>query len=86
MGFYEPKDFGQPIIRILQDSNGKAKLSEIYRQFAAKYPEVVNAPYWNELVDKDLRWKDYINRYRFKILVKQGVLKKKSVKGTWELA
>lgn len=85
MAFNDEKDFKQPIISILEDLGGAAKLKEIYTQFACRYPDVVNAPYWNEKVDNDLRWRDSINRCRWNVLKRQGLLKKNSKKGTWEL-
>jgi hypothetical protein len=85
MEFNDVRDFKQPIISILEDLGGKAKLKEIYEQFAARHPNVVHGSYWNEIVDSDLRWRDYINRCRFQILIPQGLLKKDSKKGTWEL-
>ena len=85
MEFNSVRDFKQPIISILEDLGGKAKLKEIYEQFAARYPNVVHDPYWNQIVDSDLRWRDCINRCRFQILIPQRLLKKDSSKGTWEL-
>jgi len=85
MEFNDVKDFKQPIVSILADLGGKAKPKEIYEQFAARYPYVVHIAYWNEIVDNDLRWRDYINRCRFQILIPQGLLKRDSKRGTWEL-
>jgi hypothetical protein len=85
MELNDVKDFKQPIITILEDFGGVAKLKDIYEQFASKYPDLVNAPYWNEIVDSDLRWHDSINRCRFQILKPQKILKNNSKKGTWEL-
>lgn len=85
MNLKGPKDFKDPIILILKDLGGKARPSEIYEQFAARYPNVVHDPYWVELVDGDPRWRDYINRCRFQVLIPQGLLRKDSPRGTWEL-
>ena len=85
MEFNDVRDLKQPVISILEDLGGRAKLKEIYEQFAVRYPNVVHSSYWNEIVDRDLRWRDYINRCRFQILIPQGLLKKDSEKGTWEL-
>ena len=85
MAFNDVVDFKQPIISILEDLGGSARLKEIYRQFAIRYPDVVNAPHWNEKVDKDLRWRDNINRCKISILLPLGFLKKGSKHGTWEL-
>ena len=85
MELRDPKDFKDPIIRILRDLGGKAKVKEIYEQFAARHPDVVHDRYWGENVDDDLRWRDYINRCRFQVLIPQGLLKRDSRKGTWEL-
>jgi hypothetical protein len=85
MEFRGVRDFEQPVISILKELGGKAKPKEIYEQFAARYPNVVRDSYWNEIADSDLRWRDYINRCRFQILIPQGLLKRNSKKGTWEL-
>ena len=85
MEFNEVKDFKQPIISILEELGGSAKIQDIYSQFANSYPDLVSEPHWNEIVDNDLRWHDSINRCRFQILKPQGILKKDSKKGTWEL-
>ena len=79
------RDFKQPIISILEDLGGKARPKDIYEQFAARYPNVVRDPYWNQIVDSDLRWRDCINRCRFQILIPQGLLRKDSKRGVWEL-
>ena len=85
MEFKDPKDFREPIIRILRDLGGKARVKEIYEQFAARHPDVVQDPYWNASVDNDLRWRDSINRCRFQTLIPQGLLRRDSKRGTWEL-
>ena len=71
MAFNDVGDFKQPIISILEDSDGLARVKEIYKQFVIRYPDVVNAPYWNDIIDKDLRWHDIINRCRYQILIPQ---------------
>ena len=86
MEFKDKKDFRDPILSILRDLGGRARLREIYKQFAARHPDVVRDPYWNEIVDNDLRWRDNLNRCRHDILIPQGLLRKDSKRGTWELA
>lgn len=44
MPFNDVGDFKQPIISILEDLDGSARVKEIYKQFAIRYPDVVNAP------------------------------------------
>lgn len=86
MLFQSPADFEEPLLSILGQLGGKARLVEIYEQFALRYPTVVKESYWNEAVDNDSRWHDYINRCRWQVLKPKGLLKKGSKKGTWELA
>jgi len=85
MEFNDVKDFKQPIISILEELGGSAKVKDIYEQFANRYPDMVNEPYWNEIKDGDSRWHDSINRCRYQILRPLEILKKDSKKGTWEL-
>ena len=85
MEFKDKKDFKAPILSILRDLGGRATLTEIYNRFAARYPDVVRDPYWNEIVDNDLRWRDCLSRCRHHILVPQGLLRKDGKRGTWEL-
>ena len=86
MEFSAPKDFKEPITSILRDLGGRAKVKQIYEQFAARHPNVVNDPYWNTSVDRDLRWRDSMNCCRHQILMPEGLLRKGSKRGTWELA
>ena len=85
MRFNYKEDFKDPILDVLSEQGGKAKLKDIYNLVWSKYGEYLGDPYWHEKVDKDLRWRDYINRCRYDVLIPAGLIRKDSKHGTWEL-
>ncbi|MCP3685563.1 MAG: hypothetical protein GY861_23175 [bacterium] len=78
-------DFREPIIEILRDLGGSAKLRDICDSFEDRYPEVINAPFFQEIVDGEPRWRDWIQRCRYSYLIKEGILDRNSEIGTWTL-
>ena len=78
-------DFKEPIIQILRDLGGRAKLRDICDSFEDRYPEVVNAPFFQEIVDGEPRWRDWIQRCRYSYLMPEEILDRNSPRGTWTL-
>ena len=87
MEFNQPKDFIEPILQILRDRGGSAKLKDIYDDFEKRYGKYLPPRYLTDIVDGDIRWKDEINRCRYQflrpLLIPPNHPDHK--KGTWEL-
>jgi hypothetical protein len=87
MEFTQPKDFIEPILQILRDRGGRAKVKDIYGDFEKRYGKYLSPRYLTDIVDGDIRWRDEINRCRYQflrhLLVPPDDPNYK--KGTWEL-
>ena len=87
MEFNRPKDFIEPILQILRDRGGSAKPKDIYDDFEKRYGKYLSPHYLTDIVDGDIRWKDEINRCRYRFLRPLLIPPNHPdyKKGTWEL-
>ncbi|MFC1955190.1 hypothetical protein ACFLWZ_01410 [Chloroflexota bacterium] len=79
-------DLEEPIVNILKNFGGSARLKEIADIFRIQYPDVIKQPFFQEIVDGEPRWRDWIQRCRYWYLVPKGIVKPSRKRGIWELA
>jgi len=81
--FEHHKDFYFPIIAILKDLGGQASTKQIYEVFLSEYGNQLDQSFFTEIIDGDIKWKDYINRAGHQLVIK-GYIKRAGF-GIWKL-
>ncbi len=81
--FKSIRDFYFPALHIIRDMGGKARTKDIYAQFLAKHKDQLAPSYFTEIKDKDLMWRDRINRAGYDLNEAGYIVR--PTRGLWEL-
>jgi Mrr restriction endonuclease-like protein len=76
--------FREPLFRVLYESGGSGKMSEVVDRVGNVMSEQLNDVDRQKLATGDVRWRNAVQWERNE-MVKEGLLKKDSPRGVWEL-
>ena len=76
--------FREPLMRVLYESGGSGKMSDVVDRVGDSMSEQLNDVDRQKLATGEIRWRNAVQWERNE-LVKEGLLKKDSPRGVWEL-
>jgi hypothetical protein len=77
-------EFRAPLLRVLYEAGGSAKMSEAVDRVGALMQERLNDIDRQTMTSGEIRWRNAVQWERNE-MVKEGLLKKDSPRGVWEL-
>jgi hypothetical protein len=81
--FKKIRDFYFPVLHIIQDMGGKARVKDISDRFLARHKEQMDSSFFTDIKDGDVKWHDYVNRAGYQLRVKGYITRPTT--GLWEM-
>jgi hypothetical protein len=81
--FKHYRDFYFPVLRIIRDMGGKARLADIRDRFLVRHKHQLDPSFFTETKDRDIMWRDYIDRAGFELSDAGYIVR--PTRGLWEL-
>lgn len=81
--FRHYRDLYLPFLRLLRDMGGAGQAEEVCQRFLARHRDQFAPSFFTDIVDKDVKWHDWVHRVHF--LLKDGGYVTDPRRGYWAL-